>query len=111
MLEAAERRNHRRFNLNLPLHVRLAKQSLEEDTSTVDISARGVHFSVSGGFEAGAEIECVVTLPPEICQGSKIRVRCLGRIVRVVGRGPEGRLSIAAAIEKYEILGGPAGRD
>ena len=100
-----ERRTQRRFDLQLPVQVRVPLDAEEqEETSTRDISARGIRFTFSQKLEPGSELECVVTLPPEICQGNNIRVRILGRIVRSDPAGPEGRTGVVATIERYEFL-------
>jgi hypothetical protein len=100
----AERRIHRRFDLALPMRVRVRTQTHQTvETSTKDISARGIYFSLSGNFELGSELECEVTLPPELCQGNSIQVKVKGRIVRVE-RSEEDTVGVAATIEDYEFI-------
>ena len=104
-MTGAERRIHRRFDLSLPVKVRVKTQvAAEIATATNDISARGIYFSMSGDYELGSELECEVTLPPELCQGNAIQVRCRGRIVRVERRDVEGKIGVAATIEDYEFV-------
>ena len=74
-----------------------------QDTSTRDISARGIYFNVSANFELGSELQCEVTLPPELCQGNSIQVKCRGRVVRVE-RHDEDTIGVAATIEDYEFI-------
>ena len=73
------------------------------DTSTKDISARGIYFNLNGDFELGTELECEITLPPELCQGNSMQVKCRGRIVRVE-RNEDDTVGVAATIEDYEFL-------
>ena len=73
------------------------------DTATRDISARGIYFSLNGDFELGTELECEITLPPELCHGNSMQVKCRGRIVRVE-RNDEDSIGVAATIEDYEFL-------
>ncbi len=105
----ADRRAHRRFSIQLPVEVRVpaaGQEAAAEHTSTKDISARGLYLSLSRNLRRGDRLECVLTLPPEITQGSSIQVRCLGRVVRVERPGKEGRMGVAATIERYEFLRG-----
>jgi hypothetical protein len=100
----AERRIHRRFDLALPMRVRVRAQTPQLlDAATKDISARGLYFNLHGDFELGTELECEVTLPPELCQGNAIQVKCKGRIVRVE-RGDDDVIGVAATIEDYEFV-------
>lgn len=86
------------------MQVQVPDAGERETTSTRDISARGICFFLATPIRTGAELECVLTLPEEICQGASIRVRCLGRVLRVERPAPGGRTGIAATIEKYEFL-------
>ena len=100
----AERRVHRRFDLALPMLVRVRAQTAQLlGASTKDISARGLYFCLHGDFELGTELECEVTLPPELCQGNAMQVKCKGRIVRVE-RGDDETIGVAATIEDYEFV-------
>lgn len=88
----------------LPMKVRVKAQVAPLiETSTRDISARGIYFRLAGGFELGTELECEVILPPELCQGNSIQVKCRGRIVRVE-RQEEGEIGVAATIDDYEFV-------
>ncbi len=104
-MTGAEKRVHRRFDLALPMLVRVRTQTAPQllEASTKDISARGLYFSFHGDFELGSELECEVTLPPELCQGKSIQVKCKGRIVRVE-RGEDESIGVAATIEDYQFV-------
>jgi hypothetical protein len=103
-MTGVERRIHRRFDLALPMLVRVRAQTSQLlEASTKDISARGLYFHLDGDFELGTELECEVTLPPELCQGNAIQVKCKGRIVRVE-RGVDEQIGVAATIEDYEFV-------
>ena len=106
MATGADRRKHRRFDLSLPVKVRLKTQAASQiQTSTKDISAHGIYyFTLSEKFELGSELECVVLLPPELCQGNNIEVRCRGKIVRVERPDAENKIGVAATIEDYEFV-------
>ena len=104
-MTGAEKRNHRRFDLALPVQVRVQSVAAQwQETATNDISARGIYFRAQGDFEKGTMLECEVTLPPELCPGGKsMRVKCSGHIVRVERRDEDGSIGVAAALENYEF--------
>ena len=103
-MSGSERRIHRRFDMTLPIRIRVKTEAPLLETSTKDISARGLYFSLSGEIQLGTELECEVTLPPELCQGNTIQVKCRGRIVRVERREGEPNIGVAATIEDYEFV-------
>jgi hypothetical protein len=103
----AEQRGTRRIALTLPVAVRFAdSESPEMAAQTKDVSARGIYFYMDSHPQAGSRLEFTLTLPPEITLTEEIRVRCVGRIVRVENPNP-GKVGIAAAIEQYEFLPAP----
>jgi PilZ domain. len=100
----AEQRGTRRIALTLPVAVRFAdSEAPEMAAQTKDVSARGIYFYMDSHPQAGSRLEFTLTLPPEITLTEEIRVRCVGRIVRVENPNP-GKVGIAAAIEQYEFL-------
>ena len=103
-MTGAEKRNHRRFDLALPVQVRVqAKAAQWQETATNDISARGIYFRAQGDFEQGSILECEVTLPPELCNGLSMRVRCRGQVIRVERGHEDGSIGVAATIENYDF--------
>ena len=100
-----ERRSAQRFQLKLPLIVRWSTGSAvgEARTESIDVSSRGVSFSLPKAVKQGSAVEILLTLPHEITMAGPVRVRCLGRIQRTVAE-PEGRIGVVAAIERYEFL-------
>lgn len=107
-----ERRTARRYDLSLPVIIRVPVEDTSENKSgkTRDISTRGVYFTMDEQVEAGSELDITLTLPPEITQGTEVFVRAQGRVVRVEKRNGEGdlRLGVAAVIERYDIIRGEA---
>jgi PilZ domain len=69
---------------------------------TRDVSYRGLYFLSNANFEAGTEIDFVLSLPQQGTSGD-VSIRCQGRIVRVEPTS-NGRLGIAARIERYEFV-------
>jgi hypothetical protein len=99
-----EKRGTRRFSLQLPITVRLPDDARDElQATTKDVSARGIYFFLDRRVEEGSKIEFTLTLPPEVTLTESIRVRCVGRVVRVE-RGSSGKTGIASIIEQYEFL-------
>ncbi len=101
---AADRRSEQRFPLRLPVLVRsIYGQIREEESLTRDISARGAFFYLDGKMAEGTPIELILTLPSEITLTESIRVRCKGRIVRIVEPLNGSKMGVAAAIEQYDF--------
>lgn len=109
-----ERRNARRYDLSLPIIIRIpAERSLDsQQGKTRDISTRGLYFVVEENLEAGSQLDITLTLPAEMTHGSEVFVRALGRVIRVERRIDDGntRMGVAAVIERYDIIRGEAAR-
>jgi len=107
-METTERRSSRRFTMSLPLTVRSDGPvgTVERQAETRDISFRGLYFLSESGYEAGNQIEFVLTLPKEITMAGDVNIRCFGQVVRVEPH--ENKNGIAARIERYEFLPTPA---
>jgi hypothetical protein len=99
-----DKRSTRRFALRLPVSVRYGENEKEHEAQTRDVSARGICFYVDSAIQAGSAIDFTLTLPPEITLTESIRVRCKGRVVRVEGSNPAGKMAVAAVIDEYEFL-------
>lgn len=98
-----EKRTTRRFSLDLPISVKFLDNGKRELSGhTRDVSSRGVFMYLDMEIAAGAPIEFVMTLPPEITLGDPIRVRCVGKILRV-DKTAQGQ-GVAVAIEKYDFV-------
>jgi c-di-GMP-binding flagellar brake protein YcgR len=107
-----ERRTARRYDLSLPIIIRIPAEQ-EEDSQegkTRDISTRGLYFVIEQDLEAGSELDITLTLPAEITHGTEVFVRAMGKVVRVERRTDNGtaRMGVAAVIERYDIIRGQA---
>ena len=98
-----ERRSATRFQLKLPLTLRSGQTSIQAFTS--DVSARGVLFYTDAEWPGDSQLDFDITFPPEITLSTSLRVRCRGRVVRVIPPSPLG-VGIAATIHNYEFLNG-----
>jgi c-di-GMP-binding flagellar brake protein YcgR len=109
-----ERRTARRYDLSLPIIIRIpAERELDrQQGKTRDVSTRGLYFVVEQNLEAGSELDITMTLPAEITHGTEVFVRALGKVVRVERRMEDGntRMGVAAVIERYDIIRGEAAR-
>lgn len=109
-----ERRSARRYDLSLPVVIRVpVEQQIDsQQGKTRDISTRGLYFVIGQDLEAGSEVDITLTLPAEITHGTEVLVRAMGKVVRVEPRMEDGnsRLGVAAVIERYDIIRGEAAR-
>jgi len=104
MGDASDRREARRFNMRLPMRVLPREASAPElRAQTRDVSYRGLYFLAEAQFEVGSLIEFVITLPEQVTQSTEVNIRCQGKVVRVEASA-NGRMGIAAKIERYEFL-------
>jgi len=81
---SVERRIGQRFTFNLPVSLRQHASSVEGLGFTQDVSSRGAFFFTDMPLNAGAEIELTLRMPAEVTLGESMRVRCKGRILRVL---------------------------
>jgi hypothetical protein len=104
MGDGSERRVARRFTMSLPLRVLPREpRSSELRAQTRDVSYQGLYFLAEANFEVGSEIEFVITLPQQVALTGDVDIRCRGQIVRVESVS-NGRMGVAAKIERYEFL-------
>jgi c-di-GMP-binding flagellar brake protein YcgR len=112
MAGMTERRTARRYDLSLPIIIRIpTERALDtQQGKTRDISTRGLYFVIEQNLEAGSELDLTLTLPAEITHGTEVFVRALGRVVRVERHSEDGdaRMGVAAVIERYDIIRGEA---
>jgi hypothetical protein len=72
---------------------------------SINISERGLYFTVTGPMKAGTRIELAFTMPAEVTGSVSMKIRCIGRVVRVEeNAGQEGRTGVAASIERFETI-------
>jgi hypothetical protein len=108
-----ERRMARRYDLSLPVNVRLPinREPGTHNGQTRDISTRGVYFMMQKDLAPGTEVDFTLTLPAEITRGTEVFVRAHGRVVRVDKQDDDAAretVGVAAVIERYDIIRGEA---
>jgi hypothetical protein len=104
-----ERRAGQRFPYLIPLALHQPANEVDGHGFTQDVSSRGVFFFTDAALTEGAEIELTLRMPSEVTLGEAMRVRCRGRILRVVrpvagAAGAETKIGVAVRFEGYEYL-------
>jgi PilZ domain len=111
-----ERRVGQRFPYLLPVTLRECSGDIQGAGFTQDLSSRGVFLFTEAAVIEGSEIELTLRMPSEITLGENMRVRCRGRVLRVVkppasgaqngtGRDPVSpRFGVAVRFDNYEYL-------
>jgi len=79
-----ERRLGQRFAFNLPVSLRDVLTAAEGVGFTQDVSSRGAFLFTDMALSEGAEVELTLNMPSEITLGENMRVRCRGRVLRIV---------------------------
>ncbi len=79
-----ERRIGQRFAFNLPVSLRDVTSAVEGLGFTQDLSSRGAFLFTDMALREGAEVELTLKMPAEITLGENMRVRCRGRVLRIV---------------------------
>jgi hypothetical protein len=109
-----ERRTSRRYDLSLPVLVRVPTEKAIDSQKgrTRDISPRGLYFVMDHDLQTGSRLDLVLTLPTEVTSGTEVLVHALGKVLRVEPRIEDGntRLGVAAIIERYDIVREQAAR-
>jgi PilZ domain len=93
-----ERRIGQRFAFNLPVSLRDVATAVEGLGFTQDLSSRGAFLFTDMALREGAEIELTLKMPSEITLGENMRVRCRGRVLRIIKPADNG-WKPAAAVE------------
>ena len=110
-MNVSDKRRAQRFPMTLPVDLKQVEEAGDggsEIVQTRDVSSGGVYFEYESHLEVGTSLEFVLTLPGEITKGSSVRIRCMGKVVRVDSTSEQGdRVGIAATIERYEFVREP----
>jgi hypothetical protein len=104
VLNTPERRGLRRFSLKLSALVRVCGVPYEFPVHTENISARGMFFYIDRFMNEGAQIEVMMNFSSKVTMTWPVKVRFLGRVLRVERRKRAERAGVAALIEEYDYL-------
>ena len=102
-----ERRAGQRFDLHLPVSIKLSGSAHEACGFTQDLSARGSFFYTDYPLGVGECVELTLVMPSEITLGENMRVRCKGRVLRVQQPAVGTKLGVAVHFATYEYLAEP----
>jgi hypothetical protein len=86
--------------------VRPTNRQVRFSGETVNVSSGGVLFEAETTVEEGEAIEYYITLPTSPSPVERLRLHCIGKVVRseaMLGDGEAGRFTIAATMERYEF--------
>lgn len=100
-MDQEERRSAKRYRFRFPLKITW-DGTRESMTQTVEVSSRGIYIFLSESLPVGTPIEFVLTLYPELTESEPVRLKCQGRVQRVVPMSEE-HFGIAASIGHYEF--------
>jgi hypothetical protein len=113
-----ERRIGQRFAYNLPVSLRDISTAAEGLGFTQDLSSRGAFLFTDMALSENAEIELTLRMPSEITLGENMRVRCRGRVLRILKtadknwnladgtetESAETKIGVAVCFRGYEYL-------
>jgi PilZ domain len=99
-----ERRAAQRFPFHLPVNIKIAGSGIEGCGFTEDISARGAFLYTQSRVAEGSGIELTLNMPSEITLAESMRVRCRGKVLRVVTSSSGDKFGVAVHLEGYEYL-------
>lgn len=103
-----ERRSRQRFQFQVPLSIRVNGSDHDEPGFTQDLSARGTFLYTDCGADVGCAVELTLMMPSEITLAENMRVRCQGKILRVVQRDAvKNKIGLAVELLSYEYLSEP----
>ncbi|HEV2687336.1 MAG TPA: PilZ domain-containing protein [Bryobacteraceae bacterium] len=95
-----EQRKSQRFDLKLPLElIRGGPKPSSQHGETKNLSSSGVLFQADATLRIGESLEYFITLPTTTGPGVQVRIRCVGKVVRLAK--PSG---VAATLERYEFV-------
>ncbi len=100
-----ERRASQRFDFQLAVALRLSGTDREGCGFTQDLSGRGAFFYTDFQLAEGNAVELTFVMPAEITLTENMRVRCRGRVTRVLP--VEHKFGVAVHLEGYEYLSAP----
>jgi len=102
-----ERRAGQRFDIQIPVSLKLAGTAQEACGFTQDLSARGTFFYTDFPLVQGEEVELILVMPSEITLTESMRVRCRGAVLRAVQPSAGARIGVAVHFASYDYMSQP----
>ena len=99
-----ERRSAQRFDFHLAITVRRSDTEIEGHGFTQDLSGRGALFYTDFDLAPNDAVELTLVMPSEITLTQSMRVRCRGKVIRVIPPVAGNRRGVAVHLEGYESL-------
>ena len=102
----AERRLAERFELKIPLRVRIATSiALDHTAESLNISTRGIYFATDLPLCKGTPVHLVFEMPEELTDKPTSEWRCTGHVVHVEpNSSPQGAICVGVGFDCYEAL-------
>ena len=105
--DCVERRCGQRFDLHVPVSLKLTSSQHESSGFTQDLSSRGAFVFTDFPLAQGEVVEITLVMPSEITLGESMRVRCQGTVLRVLQPSVGTMLGVAVHFSHYEYLSQP----
>jgi PilZ domain-containing protein len=103
-----DRRTARRYGLALPVKMEQQEPAPRPEPfgCTREISRSGLYFTADAAPAPGSMVSLTLTLPGTLTGGEGVLVEVMARIVRIepAEATADGRIGVAARIERYEIV-------
>ncbi len=104
-----DQRRSKRFDLKLPVEVIRPHHSPAHLVGeTCNISSNGVLFKTDHPIEVGESLEYYVTLPTAPSPNERLRLRCVGKVIRTLDPQSHAFHSsdhvLAVTMERYEFM-------
>jgi hypothetical protein len=99
-----ERRAAQRFDVHIPVTVKLPEGTSEGQGFTQDLSMRGVFFYTDFPLSEGVAVELTLTMPSEITLAENMPVRARGKVTRISQMNGASKTGVAVHLEGYEYL-------
>ena len=104
----SEQRKNKRFEVTFPIELILAgSRPTSTRVETRNMRSGGVLFTSDSEIEIGDAIEYLITLPPMNGSTDRVRLRCMGKVMRTEDRhmaDTRRPFAIAATLERYEFI-------
>ena len=106
-----ERRAGQRFDIQIPVSLKLAGTGQQACAFTQDLSARGTFFYTDLPLAPGEEVELILVMPSEITLTENMPVRCRGTVLRAVQPSAGARVGVAVHFAGYDYISLPRSED
>ena len=90
------RRREKRHDVKVPVKVRPTEgvTPYTSEAESINLSNEGLYFVVPNPPKIGTHVELAFVMPADVTGGSKMRIRCLARVIRMDMK--DGKAGIAA---------------